>query len=263
LADVPEAVHQMRVALRRLRSVLAAIRPMLSGEHYAWASGELKSLTTALGAPRDWDVFTGQLLRPVIDALPEEEELGRLARMVERERRAAYQDAKKAICAHEATATILRLSRWFEARAWRDQPVSEQSAQLMLPMRNIASALIARRFRQAKKRSKNFKSLSPADRHRLRIALKKLRYTIEFLACLFDGDEVEGYLEPLKSLQDDLGYVNDVRAGHALLARLGVGANEKERAGGIVVGWHDHGLVDREKTLRRHVRRFRRAKPFW
>ncbi|MGO8916479.1 MAG: CHAD domain-containing protein [Stellaceae bacterium] len=265
LADVPEAVHQMRVAVRRLRSALAGIKPMLSGEHYAWANGELRSLTAALGAPRAWDVFAEQLLRPVIAALPEEKELGRLARLVERERRAAYQEARKAIGAPETTATILRLSRWFEARAWRDQSVSEQSAQLMGPMRKVAPALIARRFRQAKKRSKNFELLSPADRHRLRIALKKLRYTIEFLACLFDRQEVEGYLDHLKSLQDGLGYVNDVHAAHALLARLHDGGNENtiRQAAGLVVGWHNRSLVDLETELRKQVRRFRHREAFW
>jgi len=265
LADIPEAVHQMRVALRRLRSALSAVKPMLSGEHYAWANRELKSLAAALSAPRNWDVFDEELLRPVIDAVPDEKDLRGLAGLVERERRTAYQTAKKVIDAPESTATILRLSRWFEARGWRDQPVSEQSAQLMWPIGDVAPALVARRFRQAKKRSRKFKSLSSADRHRLRISLKKLRYTIELLACLFDKQEVRGYLSALKSMQDDLGYVSDVRMAHALVARLSDGADERAipRAGGIVLGWHDRSLADQEQKLRKHVRRFRRAKPFW
>jgi triphosphatase len=263
LADVPEAVHQMRVAVRRLRSALAAVKPMLLAEHYAWANAALKSLGTALDAPRNWDVFAEQLLQPVIEVLPEKKELGLLSRAVERQRRAAYQDAKRAVRGPDCTATILRLLRWFEARAWRDQPPSEEAAQLMVPIGKIAPALIARRFRQATKRSKNFASLSPSERHRLRIALKKLRYEIDLLASLFDQAEVERYCEPLESLQDDLGYVNDVRTAHTILARLRDGAGDLARAGGIVLGWHDHRLVEQEKRLRKHVHRFRNTKPFW
>jgi inorganic triphosphatase YgiF len=265
LAGNAEAIHQMRVALRRLRSALAAVKPMLSAEHYAWANESLKLLTRSLGAPRDWDVFAEDLLLPVAAALTEEKGvLRQLQTIVRRHRRRAYQEVRRAIAARETTALILRLSRWFEARAWRDQPVSEQSAQLVQPIEALAPVLIARRFRQVKKRSKRFKSLAPTDRHRLRIACKKLRYTVDLLACLFDDKEVDAYVRALKALQDDLGYANDVRTAHAILSRLdndGEGAS-LGRAGGLVLGWHERGMVDREKKLRKRVARFREKRPF-
>jgi inorganic triphosphatase YgiF len=266
LAGKAEAIHQMRVALRRLRSALAAVKPMLSAEHYAWVNESLKSLTRSLGAPRDWDVFADDLLRPVAAILAEEKgTLRHLETTVRRHRRRAYHEVRRAIAAPETTALILRLSRWFEARAWRDQPVSEQSAQLIQPIEALAPVLIARRFRQVRKRGKRFKSLAPVDRHRLRIACKKLRYTVDLLACLFDDKEVDAYLRTLKALQDDLGYANDVRTAHAILARLdndGEGAS-LGRAGGLVLGWHERGMVDREKKLRKRVARFREKRPFW
>jgi inorganic triphosphatase YgiF len=266
LAGTAEAIHQMRVALRRLRSALAAVKPMLSAEHYAWVNGSLKSLTQSLGAPRDWDVFADDLLRPVAAALPEERGgLRDLESIAQRQRRRAYQEVRRAIAAPDTTALILRLSRWFEGRAWRDQPVSEQSAQLVQPIKELAPVLIARRFRQVKKRSKRFKSLTPSDRHRLRIACKKLRYTVDLLACLFDEKDVAAYLRALKSLQDDLGYANDVRTAHAILARLDAAAPAPSlgRGGGLLLGWHERGMVDREKKLRKRVARFRQKRPFW
>jgi CHAD domain-containing protein len=262
---VAEGVHQMRVAVRRLRSALAAVKPMLSDGHYAWANGAAKSLTAALGATRDWDVLAHELLPPVIETMPGEQELKQLSRALARQRRAAYRKAKEAIAAPEYTATILRLSRWFEARAWRDQPVSEQSAALVAPIKDLAPSLLARRYRQARKRGKRFKSLSLPERHRLRIALKKLRYSIELLECLFDEKEVQHYLGRIKSLQDNLGYVSDVRTAHAILVPWSAGTGEKgaPQAGGIVLGWHLHRLIDQEKALRARVRRFRRVKAFW
>src|SRR5207253_6941422 len=64
LAGEPEAVHQMRVAIWRLRSVLSAIKPMLPAEHHHWASDELRWFTRALAPARNWDIFTGDLLPP-------------------------------------------------------------------------------------------------------------------------------------------------------------------------------------------------------
>jgi CHAD domain-containing protein len=266
LARTPEAIHQMRVALRRLRSALAAVKPMLSAEHYAWATGSLKSLSASLGAPRDWDVFAEELLHPLATAMVEEDGTFQgLARLVQRRRRRAYQEVRQAIASPETTALILRLSRWFEARAWRDQPVSEHSAQLVQPIRELAPALLARRFRQVKKRSKNFKALKSPERHRLRIACKKLRYTVDLLACLFDEKEVEAYLRALKSLQDDLGHANDVRTAHAILQRLDEDApgTSTGRGSGLVLGWHERGMIDGEKKLRKRVARFRDKRPFW
>jgi triphosphatase len=266
VAGTPEAIHQMRVALRRLRSALAAVKPMLSAEHYAWATESLKSLAASLGAPRDWDVFADELLHPVTAAMVEEEgTLQGLARLVQRRRRRAYQEVRQAIASAETTAVILRLSRWFEARAWRDQPVSEHSAQLVQPIRELAPTLLARRFRQVRKRSKRFRALTPPERHRLRIACKKLRYTVDLLGCLFDEKEVDAYLRALKSLQDDLGYANDVRTAHAILQRLDEDAEGTSigRSGGLVLGWHERGIVDGEKKLRKRVARFRDKRPFW
>jgi len=79
----------MRVAVRRLRSALTAVKPMLPVEHHRWASEELKWLTHSLAPARNWDVFVGDLLRTVSDALsnrPELQQLVRAADQCNRER---------------------------------------------------------------------------------------------------------------------------------------------------------------------------------
>src|SRR6185436_4243405 len=130
---------------------------------------------------------------------------------------------------------------------------------------DVAPGLIERRWRQARKRSRQFGKLAPAQRHELRIALKKLRYTIEFLKDLFDKTEVKALEKRLKPLQEDLGHMNDLRTAHDLVADISIvgSGNEVIRAGGIVLGWYNRGLSDRESKLRKDVRRLRCAKPFW
>lgn len=267
LADEPEAVHQMRVAARRIRSALSALKKMLPAEHYRWISEELKWLAGSLATARNWEVFVVDLLRTVNDALTSRRELEHLAGAAERCRRTAFDDAKQAILSKRYTGMMLRLLRWFTARDWRDQPISEDASLLLAPVVNVAPALIKRRHRKARRRCKRFEQLNSAERHKLRIALKKLRYTIEFLGSLFDKHDVQAFVNRLKLLQDHLGHANDVRVAYDLLDQMqktsGQYARAVDRAGGIVLGWHERDLADREPILRRHVRRFKRSEPFW
>ncbi len=137
----------MRVAVRRLRSGLSALKPMLPLEDRCWASEELKWLTHALGPARNWDAFAASLLGPVRDALSASRELEYLVKAVEGRRHAAFDDAKKRSFLNDTPNLTLRLLRWFEARRWREQPLSEQAAFLWAPLANIAPELIERCYR--------------------------------------------------------------------------------------------------------------------
>jgi len=265
LADVPEGVHQIRVGVRRLRSAVAAVKRMLPPEQFAWVSRDLKWVADVLGPARNWDVFSGSLLAPVRSALRTHQDLEGLSRVTEQKRQAAHEGANAAIRSPRYTAALLNLSQWFASRSWRNQPVAEPSALLMAPIGAVAPGLIARRYKKAKKAIRGLDELTPQQRHEVRIAVKKLRYTIEFLEDLFDTDKVAKFVGRLKPLQDDLGYENDVRVANELLADLpnSDDAAAIARAAGVALGWHDRGLADHDRKLRKHVRRFRQERPFW
>jgi triphosphatase len=271
LVGEAEGIHQMRVAVRRLRSALAALKPTLPIDHHHWVSEELKWLTYSLAPARNWHVFVGELLRTVINALSNRPELQQLVRAADRCNRAAVDDAKRAILSERYTTAMLRLLRWFASHGWRDQAISERAILALAPIGKIAPSVLERRHRAARRRCKRFGQLAPVERHRLRIASKKLRYTIEFLGSVFDKHEVRAFLDRLKSLQDDLGHANDVRVAYDLLDQTQGSrdqtkshlANAVDRAGGIVLGWHERDLNDRAPQLRRHVKRFKRLHSFW
>jgi triphosphatase len=265
LADVADGVHQMRVAVRRLRSVVTTMRRMLPPEQYEWVTRELKWLADLLGPARNWDVFLSSLLVPVRSALLSGQHLDGLCRVAEQERRSAHERANAAIRLPRYTTTLLRLSQWFASRSWRDQPVSEQSALLMAPIGTLAPSLVGRQYKKVKKAAGRFDELTVQQHHKFRIAVKRLRYTIEFVKDLFDIDKVSEFLRRLKPLQDDLGYANDIRVANELLADLHVSddAMAIARAAGVVCGWHDRGLTNLDRKLRRHVGKFRQAQPFW
>jgi triphosphatase len=267
LARQAEGIHQMRVAVRRLRSALKAFKPMLPTEHHRWANDELKSIGSALGAARNWDVFAATLVPPVSTALPHDRDLGHLAGAKERRRQASYDAAIEEIQSLRYTTALLRLMRWFEGRGWRDQPVSEESAKLLAPIGELAPGLLDQRLQRVHKRSRHFAELGPPQRHQLRIALKQLRYTIELLGSLFGARAVKAYVKHLKPLQDALGDANDVKVAHSLVSELR-GAHDGDggaidRAGGLVLGWHEHQVAEDERAVRKDLRRLRDAKPFW
>src|SRR3979411_2391392 len=157
--------------------------------------------------------------------------------------------------------------QWFAAHGWRDQRISEHAVVLLAPIADVAPDLIERHHRKARKRSKKFEELTAIQRHRLRIALNPLHYIVEFFGNLFDKDRIRTFVKCLKSLEDDLGYANDVRVAHDLVDQISEATNQDvraiNRAGGIVLGWHERVLAAPNQMVRKHVRRFRRLDPFW
>jgi len=267
LAGNAEAIHQMRVAVRRLRSVLAAVRSMLPAKQYQWVKDELRWLGGSLGPARNWDVFAMDLLAPVRSVLHTGPDLGNLVEMATQRQQAAYTAARSTIASRRYSEAILKTVRWFETHRWRDQPVSEHSAPLFSTIAEIAPPIIERRWRQAMRRSKHFAGSSLDERHRLRIALKKLRYTIELLESLFEAASVKALVKRVKGLQEGLGHLNDVGTAQRLITELALPAehdiSDVGVAAGVVIGWHLRDLTNLEAKLSEDVRRFKKAKPFW
>ncbi|EWY38466.1 hypothetical protein N825_13340 [Skermanella stibiiresistens SB22] len=272
----PEGVHQMRVALRRLRSALALFRKLVPPAQYDWLAGEVKWLASELGNARDLDVFLADLLAPVEGALDRDREAGgpltalREAALASRER--AYGRARDAILSDRYTTLLLKLGAWLESRSWRQQPLSEEAAKLFDPVTDLADGLLAKRHKQARRRGAHFAKLRSEQRHELRISLKKLRYAVEFFRSLYGDKATVKYLRRLSALQDDLGHLNDVATAETLMGRLAderMGENAGDKpglwriGGGMVIGWHARGVTQIEPQLVQDWENFADATPFW
>jgi adenylate cyclase len=89
-----------------------------------------------------------------------------------------------------------------------------------------------------KRLNKTLKAATPERAHRLRIALKHLRYSCEFFAPLFDNAEMAEYAKAIAGLQDAFGFINDF---HVALSRLRdwveQGVIPKETRDAVAV-WH-------------------------
>jgi CHAD domain-containing protein len=261
IAGDAEGIHRMRVAVRQLRSFLWAAKPWLPQSQYRWSSERLKGIGQQLSQSRNWDVIATTLVPAVAEIEPFEHALAPLIRTVDRKRRALLRGSIAAVRAERFTAEIMELTRWFETSGWRaDNRASEV-------LGTAAAKMLGRCYRRVRRQSRRFETLSAAERHQLRISVKKLRYLAEFLADLFDPAAVGPFVRRTISVQEGLGAVNDLHSAHALIVELSDAAGGQDpafdRAAGFVLGWHARTQSEDEPALRRHVKRLRRAEPFW
>jgi triphosphatase len=266
LAGQPEGVHQMRVAVRRLRSLLSAVKDPLPEDERRSVGGELAELAAPLGSARNLDVFASELLSPL--RIEHAAEIGwdALAAAAERARTEAYVRVDEEILSPQHTRAALRLLRWFEGRGWRSPQPLPAAALLTSPIGASAAGILERRRHAVRKRGRRFARLNARERHRLRIAVKKLRYTVELLGSLYDPHDLRRYTKRLKRVQEDLGHANDLRVAYGLVIELSRKAEPAEPvidAAAQLLAWHERALARSEQKLRRRLRRLNRAEPFW
>ncbi len=261
----PEYLHQMRVALRRLRSVFGTFAPLFPAEALAPPIAETRWLAAALGPARDWDVFNTEILPPVLARYADHAGIAAVARAAARLRRSANRVARRAVTSARGQGFLLSVGGWLAAETWVGGMDEVQRAALNGPVIAFAGPVLGTAHARVVKRGRHFARLSPSKLHRLRIAAKKLRYATEFFGLLYDGKRLRGYRAALVQLQDALGRFNDAQTVTELAARAsrglrGAGASE---ARGIMLGWSAGAQDLGTQQLHRIWKRFRGREPFW
>lgn len=244
-SEDPEFIHQMRVALRRLRSALKSFAPALSVEFVARFNAPLRELARKLGAARDRDVLVDDVIRPVMAAFPGDARLEALLALADRERLTARAGARAAVGDPGYGRLILDLVAALHGPEF-DQPETADA------LAAFASLSLKDARRRVARRAARATSLDPLALHALRIAAKHLRYSLDFLVVLYRRDRVRPELSRLSALQSDLGHINDLaNARHALLAH-GETAQLCE-ALALVEGWHRGHLAPLLAALPRRL----------
>lgn len=237
----PESVHQMRVGLRRLRSALDlfedVIRPgsRLSRE-ITWLGGEL-------GPARDWDVLGTHL--------PQIEELRPLRRAVRSHARQMRSAAGSAIATKRFDALLHSLHHFIDTAAWRKPASDTQVKALAQPATKFAGNSLQQARRRVEKRGGKLKNGTPRARHRLRIAMKKLRYATEFFQCLSNRKRTRRALKGMTGLQDELGWINDVAVADGLLQHFHQTDPQLDQQAGFARGYLAAELEGRVRKLER------------
>ncbi len=269
----PEGLHQLRVALRRLRSALVLFADALGEPARARWDGELRWLLGHLGPARDRDVLATDLLPPLLEARGDDDPtLLALRGAVEAGRAAAQADLRATLASQRYADLALALAAWVERRGWREGAAADDLDVRTRQGEEIAAfaaGVLRRRHKQVLKRGKGFERLEPEARHRLRIALKKLRYGLDFFAGLFPGKRVDTFRKAVARMQDRLGHLNDVAVASRLVQELveplppGPEAKAVALGGGQLVGWYAHQVAALEPETVHAWEAFRDLESFW
>jgi inorganic triphosphatase YgiF len=261
----PEYLHQMRVALRRLRSAFSVFAPLFPPDMMPPMAAELKWLAGALGPARDWDVFLTETLPPVQAEFGEHAALTTFGQQCAGLRRGAGRKARRAITCQRYQQLVLTLAGWLTAEQWSERMDEAGRAALEGPVREFANKVLAERYGRVRKRARRLERLSPAELHRLRIAIKKFRYATDFFAGLYEGKRARETLKRLARLQDVLGEINDAATVGNMVSEVLRGPERRHaaEASGILLGWSRGRAATLRGELRRAWKSFRAAEPFW
>lgn len=263
--EVPEYLHQARVALRRLRSALDAFAPLAPPDMFEPRVRAVRRLTRALGPARDWDVFVAQTLAPVTQQFPGHRGLMALERASNRLRDEANRVARRALASRREQTLLLELGGWLAAEPWCSAGPDKAQHAWQAPVREHAAAVLERYHRRALKRGRGIGSASLPRLHRLRIAIKKLRYAAGFFGPLFARTRANPMLEALNELQDLLGAINDAACAPALIEAASGAARGplRPQARAIIGHWNAALLADRRRALKHAWKVLRRCERFW
>ena len=257
-----DAVHQMRVAMRRLRSVLGLFNRAFAAPEFEALRAEARCIANVMGEARDWDVFTALLREGPLEALPHEPGFAAILTQCAAFRATGYA-AVRALLADPATTRFLLSAELFLARhGWRNGLAVEDLARLAGPARDFAAANLDRLHRKVRKRGRHLTHSGPHERHLTRIELKKLRYAAELFGGLFARGKVRAYTSMAAQLQEELGLLNDLATAESLLARLDGTTPDETRAIGIVLGWCSHAARADARPLAKRWKAFTQSRPF-
>lgn len=216
----PEYIHQIRVAVRRLRTLVTLARRVDDSSLLKHLRRELAWLGDALSAARDWDVLIDETIPQALYQRPTPSGHRRLLSD------AHARSAEARVLASAAVNSPRYAELMIDLLAWGlrlDADISKRA------VRTTARNLLQRPYRQTQKLAQPERLTNDEGRHALRLACKKLRYTCEALAPAFDRARTAPFIAALAQLQTTLGALNDSAVAEQRLAELPAGRAETLR----------------------------------
>ncbi|MGN6167940.1 MAG: CHAD domain-containing protein, partial [Solirubrobacteraceae bacterium] len=219
LADVDsEFLHDLRVAVRRTRSVQRQLRGVFPCDIGRFRA-EFRWLQQVTGPTRDLDVYVLDFDAFVGSLLPAQRSDLEPLRLLLTERRTKSQRQMVRALRSQRAQTLL--SEWKRFVLAFPELSDDDRPDAATPIVDFASRRIGALYRQMIKRGTRIDSQSPAVAlHDLRKSGKELRYLLEFFGGLFAAATVDPMVKALKSLQDTLGRFQDCEVQAAMLRSL-------------------------------------------
>jgi triphosphatase len=231
--DDPQGAHQLRVGLRRLRSALRALRPLVDTSSLKVFDRSARDIGRCVGTLRDADVLISGIYAPMESAVADQNGFSELYDLLMQDRLDKRDEVRAALDGRDWTRLQLYLTIW--------PHMLEETDGLEQPIVKHARKALRKAWKKASTYGRELDRASPECRHELRKALKKLRYMAEFFTPLFDKSQTAKFIKRLKAMQHVLGYLNDVRMAPRLEAvrERHHGDIEAAKVAAYIVGRHE------------------------
>ncbi|MFE9624722.1 CHAD domain-containing protein [Streptomyces sp. NPDC006527] len=248
---LPDSVHRMRVACRRLRSCLRSYRSLLDREVTDPVRAELQWLGGELGVERDQEVLL-ERLREGVDDLPPELVLGPVSARLQ-----AW-DAERSSEARERSLAALSSPRYVALlkalnRLTTRPPLRPKASRK--PSKALPRAILKEYDRLAGRVEGARRQAAGPERdaglHHARKGAKRLRYAAEAAGPAL-GKPAERLAEQVKAVQKALGDHHDSVVARETLRRQAVAAHAAGEPGftwGLLYGREQAAAADREREL--------------
>jgi CHAD domain-containing protein len=242
-----DAIHDARVALRRLGALLRAFAPLLPAQQVQHMKGEIRWLRRALGPARDLDVFIHETAPELRDLFSHERGLAALLDSATAKRAQTQHALARTTTGPRAKRLVATLQSMLGGRETglsreRTHNPGSRPRPMDAPFDAFALALLRRRWKKIRKMGRLTK-LSKALLHKLRIRLRNFRYLCDGFSMVLPERRYATLRRAMTALQDQLGALNDASMAPALAAGLARQASRTRdpalvaRATGVVAGW--------------------------
>ena len=270
-AHVSEALHQVRVALRRFDAAIKLFGKILNEQKATKVGGELKWIGDELAGARELDVFITDILLPLRTKHPKERIVVKVDRACILQREAAYARANAALASQRFRTFLIDVAEWIETGS------QQQKAGLRLKGEPSAKDRVSRTLSKIWSKMTPGRHIDELDLrrlHKLRLRAKRMRYTIELTRGLHEANprRVERLLKQLGKLQSALGQLNDLASARTILHRIAVEAKagpknvEARVTSGPVTKIAANHESKKSKQLKKAAKAFEKLediKPFW
>lgn len=248
----PDALHQMRVGLRRLRAALSLFgKELLTDPESTAIKDDLRWAGQAMGQARDLDVLLERIGSSKAEY--DESQIGK----VEQSRGEAYRTLLETLESRRFMDVIIKTAAWIEAGDWTSADAPDLRKARERRARDFAIDELSRRFKLIRRNGKRLRKRSEDERHELRIRIKKLRYGAEFFASLFPSGKAQkrrkAQADILEALQERLGELHDLAVGNSLVPSLVETSPRRAKR-------RREKLLDKSKSA---VKSLSKTDPFW
>jgi CHAD domain-containing protein len=254
--------------VRRLRAAIAVFSELLDCNQTEQIKRDLKWLAGKLAPVRDLDVFLKGKIALFEASDSPTAGLPELKVELIYRRDIAAESAKAAIATARYRLLIFNILEWIEDGKWLKRAHARENRKI----RTFAADLFERRTTKVRKKARRAGEVDAHARHKLRIAIKKLRYALYFFETLYSRNgsakALSRYKKHLKDLQDNLGALNDIAVHQKLASRLAAGSGGPKPelvsfAAGMIAGCERGEVPPILAEVTKTAHRLRRTKSFW